>query len=199
MPVPVEFWFEYASTYSYLSAMRIEHVCSERGVKLIWKPFLLGPIFSSQGWRDSPFNIYTAKGEYMWADMAREAARLGLPFNKPRLFPQSGLTAARITCAHAKADWIGQFVRDIYTANFVTGSDISDPLTLATLLNPIVPDPASVLSDARSEAVKMALRDQTEQAAKLGIFGAPTFRVGGEIYWGNDRLDQALLAALANA
>ena len=67
----VEFWYEFASTYSYPAAMRVEQTAKEAGVGLVWRPFLLGPIFGSQGWNDSPFNIYPAKGRYMWRDMAR--------------------------------------------------------------------------------------------------------------------------------
>lgn len=68
---PLEFWFEFASTYSYLAASRIEEVAAGSGVRLRWRPFLLGPIFASQGWGDSPFNLYPLKGRYMWRDMER--------------------------------------------------------------------------------------------------------------------------------
>ena len=74
----IEFWYEFASTYSYLSAMRVEAAAKEQGVEVQWKPFLLGPIFNSQGWNDSPFNIYPAKGAYMWRDMERQCAAYDL-------------------------------------------------------------------------------------------------------------------------
>lgn len=85
------FWFEFASTYSYLSAMRIEVLAEEAGVGIVWKPFLLGPIFKAQGWDTSPFNLYPAKGKYMVRDMERIAEARGLKFRLPDPFPQNGL------------------------------------------------------------------------------------------------------------
>src|SRR4051794_16765870 len=81
--VPVEFWYEFASTYSYPAAMRIERLAAEAGVQLRWRPFLLGPIFQEFGWKDSPFNIYPAKGRYMWRDLERICASDGLPLKLP--------------------------------------------------------------------------------------------------------------------
>src|SRR5262245_44856770 len=71
-------WFELASTYSYLAVSRAPEAARAAGVTLVWRPFLLGPIFQKQGWNDSPFNVYPAKGRYMWRDMERLAARYGL-------------------------------------------------------------------------------------------------------------------------
>jgi 2-hydroxychromene-2-carboxylate isomerase len=95
----VQFWFEFASTYSYPAAMRIERAAAKRDVYLEWRPFLLGPIFAAQGWVDSPFNIYPAKGRYMWRDLERLCAGLGLPLRRPSRFPRSGLLAARVALA----------------------------------------------------------------------------------------------------
>jgi 2-hydroxychromene-2-carboxylate isomerase len=89
MPV-AEFWYEFASTYSYPAAMRVAGLAKARRVALAWRPFLLGPIFAAQGWRDSPFNIYPAKGRYMWRDLDA----LGLPLKRPEPFPQNSLLAA---------------------------------------------------------------------------------------------------------
>ena len=91
----LEFWYEFASTYSYLTAMRIEPLAEAAGVDIRWRPFLLGPIFAAQGWTSSPFNLFPAKGRYMWRDMERQAAALGVPFRKPDPFPQNALLAAR--------------------------------------------------------------------------------------------------------
>ncbi len=88
----LEFWYEFASTYSYLSAMRIEALAASAGVEIVWKPLLLGPIFRAQGWDNSPFNIYPAKGKYMVRDMERLAAARGLPFRLPRPSPRTAST-----------------------------------------------------------------------------------------------------------
>ena len=195
MSKPLEFWFEFASTYSYLSAARIEAACAEAGVELVWKPFLLGPVFAAQGLTDSPFNIYKVKGAYMWTDMAREANALGLPLKRPDIFPQNGLTAARIATAHLQEPWIGAFVRGVYDANFAQNRDISDPDVLSEVLAALTDAPQAALARAQESAVKTALKATTQEAMEAGIFGAPTFRVGTEIYWGNDRLERALDAA----
>src|ERR1700759_662355 len=96
---PLELWFEFASTYSYLG---IESA-STLDVPVAYKPFLLGPIFAAQGWQDSPFNLYPVKGRYMWRDMQRLCAEAGLPFRVPSQFPRSGLLAARVCLAHEGA------------------------------------------------------------------------------------------------
>ena len=96
MPVtaPLEFWFEFGSTYSYPAAMRIERLAREQQVPLVWRAFLLGPIFKDQGWNDSPFNLYPAKGRYMWRDLARICEAEGLPLRQPSRFPRNGLSRA---------------------------------------------------------------------------------------------------------
>jgi 2-hydroxychromene-2-carboxylate isomerase len=91
-----EFWYEFASTYSYPAALRVGALAQARGVNLIWRPFLLGPIFFAQGWRDSPFNIYPAKGRYMWRDLERTCGAMGVPLKRPEPFPQPSLLAARV-------------------------------------------------------------------------------------------------------
>ena len=102
----VEFWYEFASTYSYPAAMRVERAAAEAGVDLVWRPFLLGPIFGAQGWNDSPFNIYPAKGKYMWRDMARLCEAQGLTLKTPPVrFPQNGLKAARLALLGQDEGW----------------------------------------------------------------------------------------------
>ncbi|MEX0367800.1 MAG: 2-hydroxychromene-2-carboxylate isomerase [Ruegeria sp.] len=192
MAKPVEFWFEFASTYSYLAAARVEAACAAAAVPLVWRPFLLGPVFGAQGMSDSPFNIYPVKGAYMWADMARCCADLNLPFAKPSSFPRGSLLAARVAAVHADADWIGGFVRAVYHANFAEDRDISDDAEIAAVLTQVGQDAASVIAAATTVEGKAVLRAATEEALDRGIFGAPSFVVDGTLFWGNDRMDQAL-------
>src|SRR5215468_2676426 len=123
MPLPLHFWFEFASTYSYLSAWRVEAEAHARGIEVVWEPFLLGPIFGAQGWNDSPFNIYPVKGRYMWRDLERLCAA----FARPTKFPRNGLVAARVVCAAAKEPWLPDFVRAVYRANFADDREIGAP------------------------------------------------------------------------
>jgi 2-hydroxychromene-2-carboxylate isomerase len=188
----LEFWFEFASTYSYPAAMRVEALAADGGVPLAWRAFLLGPIFREQGWNDSPFNVYPAKGRYMWRDLERICRAAGLPFHRPAVFPQNGLLAARIACWFDEERWLPGFVRAVYGANFGDGRDISDPAVLAACLAGVGEEPGPILERAREDDAKAKLWARTEEAARRGIFGAPSFLVGEEIFWGNDRLEDAL-------
>jgi 2-hydroxychromene-2-carboxylate isomerase len=187
----LEFWFEFASTYSYPAALRIERVARSEGVELAWRPFLLGPIFQAQGWTDSPFNLYPTKGRYMWRDLERICTALGLPLRRPSQFPRNGLLAARVACCFQTESWLPEFVRQVYLANFAHDRDISDASVIASILE-AVGQPASLLAAAESQEAKTSLRAQTERARALGIFGAPSFVADQELFWGNDRLDAAL-------
>jgi 2-hydroxychromene-2-carboxylate isomerase len=189
---PLQFWFEFASTYSYLAAARIESLAETANVAVEWKPFLLGPIFREQGWNDSPFNIYPVKGRYMWRDMERLCARYGLPFKKPSQFPRNGLRAARVTCLSQNEPWCPAFVRAVYQANFAEDRDIAQSETLLSILNSLGQPGAQLLERAESPENKERLRQQTDEAARLGIFGAPAFISGAELFWGNDRLEDAI-------
>jgi len=192
MPATIDFWFEFASTYSYLAASRVEQVALAAGVVVVWRPFLLGPIFKAQGWNDSPFNVYPVKGRYMWRDMERLCTRYGLPFTKPSQFPRNGLLAARVTLAGGDAGWVPPFVRRTYRANFGEDRDIADRAVLSELLRDEGADPTAVLTEAGSDRVKERLRANTDEARRIDIFGAPSFVARGELFWGNDRLDDAL-------
>ena len=195
MTATVDFWFEFASTYSYLSAARIQDICARQGVSLRWRSFLLGPVFAAQGLTTSPFTMYPVKGAYMWQDMARCCADQGLPFCKPTEFPRGSLLAARIAAAHADAPWLGPFVRSVFHANFALDLAIGDPAVIHALLRDIGQDPAPIVARATSDAGKADLRANTDQALAAGLFGAPSFVVQKTLYWGNDRLDQAIRTA----
>ncbi|ALV26881.1 2-hydroxychromene-2-carboxylate isomerase [Pannonibacter phragmitetus] len=193
----LDFWFEFASTYSYLTAMRIETVAKDRGIDLVWRPFLLGPIFARQGWDTSPFNLFPAKGRYMWREMERMCEDMGLPLTVPDPFPQNGLMAARIAHAGRLEPWIGSFVRAVYMAEFGEGRDISDEGLLAGILLDLGLDAKALLAKAQSMEVKIGLRAAVAEAEAAGVFGAPSFVTGdGELYWGNDRLEDAVECAL---
>jgi 2-hydroxychromene-2-carboxylate isomerase len=188
----VEFWYEFASTYSYLAASRIESLAAERQVEVQWRPFLLGPIFAAQGWTTSPFNIFEAKGRNMWRDMERQSAPLGLKLVRPSAFPRNGLLPARVAMLGAREGWAPAFTRAIYHANFAEDRDIADAAVVGDVLRALKLPADEVMQRAQSAENKEALKQQTTRAIELGIFGAPSFTVGKELFWGNDRLEQAL-------
>lgn len=188
----LDFWFDFASTYSYLSAMRIDALAARHGVAVRWRPFLLGPIFAGQGWQTSPFNVYPAKGRYMVRDITRIAADRGLAFRMPDVFPAHTVAAARHALA-GDAGWIAGFSRAVFEAEFARGLDISNGDVLAALARETGGDAPTLAARASSAAVKAALRTETDTARALGIFGAPSFVTpDGELFWGDDRLDHAL-------
>jgi len=187
----IEFWFEFASTYSYPAVMRVERMAEAAGVPLVWRAFVLGPIFQAQGWDNSPFNIYPAKGRYMWRDLERICEAHGLPWRRPSTFPRPSLLAARVACRFADAPWLPAFVRDVYTGNFARDEAIGEPAVIAACLERAGQAPDAILEAAQTSAAKEQLRQQTERALRLGIFGAPTFVVGDELFWGHDRMAEA--------
>ena len=195
----VEFWFEFASTYSYLSVMRIEKEADARGVETIWRPFLLGPIFAQQGWDTSPFKVYPNKGSYMLRDMHRRAEKYALSFNYPKpgddRFPQHSVLAARMALVALKHEWGKEFCKRVYAAQFVKGADISDRVILEELVSDFGSD-LDIGEEAERLKIKTLLRVNTDRAQELGIFGAPSFTVGDELFWGDDRLEDALDWAL---
>ena len=189
----LDFWFEFASTYSYPAAMRLAPLAQRAGVAVRWRPFLLGPIFQAQGWDNSPFNIYPAKGRYMWRDLERLCARERLDFRRPRQFPQSGLIAARVALVAFDEGWGEEFSRAAYRAQFAEDRLIGDPAVIRELILELKREPKPVFDRIQGDEIKARLRAQTQEAQHLGIFGAPSFvTADGELFWGNDRLEQAL-------
>ncbi len=190
----IEFWYEFASTYSYPAAMRIEALADEAGVQVAWRPFLLGPLLhAQQGMTDSPFNVVPVKGQYMWRDMERVCEAQGLPLVHPSQFPRNTLLAARVAVAGLEDGWTPAFARRVYEANFVADQDISKPEVLAPLLEEVGASPEAVFAAAQGDKVKARLKDHVELALGRGVFGSPSFiTADGELFWGNDRLEQAL-------
>jgi 2-hydroxychromene-2-carboxylate isomerase len=191
-PKNLEYWFDFASTYSYLTSMRIVSICQKREIQLLWRPFLLGPLFKEQGWSTSPFNIYPAEGAYMWKEMERYSKRYGLShYKKPSLFPRNGLLASRVSVAAQDAHWLGAFIQGVFRANFEEDRDIATKEEVSKLLEAVGADSKHWLSEAENNEVKLALRERTDRARSLGIFGAPSFIVNGELFWGDNRLEEA--------
>jgi 2-hydroxychromene-2-carboxylate isomerase len=191
------FWYEFASPYSYLAAMRISDVADRAGVEVTWQPFLLGPIFKRQGWDTSPFNVYPAKGRYMIRDIERITTVRGQQFRMPAVFPANGLVAARMASLGMAPGWTEAFSRAVFEAEFGRGEDIADTAVLGRICAQLGQDFDGISKASNSESNKQKLRATTQAAVALGIFGAPTFATAdGEIFWGDDRLEHAVRWAL---
>lgn len=188
----LEFWFDFGSNYSYLSAMRIEGLAREAGVAIAWRPFLLGVIYRELGWKEPPFVTQVEKGRYAWLDTKRQARKYGIEFNMPSVFPRVAVLPSRVALLGAGQPWIAAFCKNVMRQNWVLDQDISEPAQVLAALTGLVDDPNRILEEAQSETNKLKLREQTKLARDKGIFGAPTFFAGEEMFWGDDRLEDAI-------
>ena len=189
----LEFWYDFASTYSYPAAMRVEQEAAAAGLRVEWKPFLLGPIFGKLlGIDDSPFNTNPVRGRYMWRDVERLCAADAIPFRRPSAMPRNSVLAARVALIGADEGWIAPFSRAVYTANFADDRDIGDGAVVADVLDGLGLPGRALCARAVEADQRPRLRRQTEAAEALGIFGAPSFVRLGELFFGGDRLAQAL-------
>lgn len=195
----LEFWFDFGSNYSYLSAMRIEALAREKNVEVVWKPFLLGVVFQSLGWQTSPFVLQKLKGDYAWRDMQRLCDKYGLPLQRPTHFPRTALLPMRVALIGADQGWVAAFTRRMMTMNFAEDRDIDNVAAVSEALMELGLDASSILALALTDENKLRLRRQTEQAQARGLFGAPNFICGEELFWGNDRLEDALAWAAASS
>ena len=187
----MQFWFDFGSTYSYVAALRVEDECARAGLEVEYRPFLLGPIFTGLlGIKDSPFNAQPVRGRYMWRDLERLCEKYALPWRRPTVFPRNSLLAARVACCAGTS--IGPLTRAIFRANFVDDRDIADPDVLRQVIDSVGVDGARLVEAAQTPPVKARLRVQTSEARRLGIFGAPDFVVNGELFFGQDRLEDAI-------
>jgi 2-hydroxychromene-2-carboxylate isomerase len=187
----IDFWFTMGSTYSYLSVMRLAGIETARGVKFRWRPFHL--LLILQEMKHVPFADKPAKSNYMWRDIERRAAMHGLPAAVPAPYPaKQSIAANLVAVVGMREGWGVDFVRAAYRRWFQQGEETGSEPNLSSSLRDIGQDPGRVLALANSPAANAVLLSETEAAKQLGIFGSPTFAVGREIFWGDDRLEDAI-------
>lgn len=181
----LEFFYDFVSPYSYLASTRVEAVAARTGATLRWRPFLLGGVLKATENR-APIEI-PAKGRHMWLDLARWAARLGVPFARPPVFPAPSILALRAALAAEPLGRLVPFSHAVFRAYFVEGRDLSRPEVVAAAAAAAGLDGAALVAAAPGH--KEALARQTQEAIDRGAFGAPAFFVGDQLFVGNDRLD----------
>jgi 2-hydroxychromene-2-carboxylate isomerase len=191
----VDFFFDFASPYACLSVLRVRALAEAAAVTVRWRPFLLGPIFRAEGLNDSPLNVFPLRGAYARLDFARRGRRYGFDVRFPSAFPRNGLLAARMALVALEEGFGEDFTEAVFRAEFQRDEDISSPEVLGALVAGLGKESAKLLAAAEAPSVKGALRTQTEAAQALGIFGAPSFVSAGQLFWGDDRLEDALEAA----
>ena len=187
----IEFWFTMGSTYTYLSAMRLHEVERATGLSFVWRPFNLRTILAEM--KHIPFADKPAKQAYMWRDIERRAAHYGLAPRVPAPYPiADSLLANKVAILGMDEGWGSVFVRAAYRHWFQDGHEPSVEPSLSDSLREAGQDPARVLAAVNTPAMDQRIAAQTEAARALGIFGSPTFVVDGELFWGDDRVDDAI-------
>lgn len=187
MAKTLEFFFDYASPYSYLASEQVEALAKRTGADIRWRPFLLGAVFKATG--NVPPITTPNKAIYLGKDLVDWAIHLGLPpFQMPSSFPINSLKADRLGIVAAEQGRIAQFSHAAFRAAFVQGKDLNEPEVLAELARAAGLDAEKALARAEAQEIKDALRRNTDEAIARGAFGAPTFFVGDEMFFGNDRL-----------
>lgn len=192
----VEFLFDVGSPYSYLAYYELQKIAARQKAEILWRPILLGGVFKATG-NSSPASL-PAKSRYMRKDLQRWAAYYQTPYQDNPAFPINTLLLMRGAVGMQKrgtADLLN-YLNVIFKAMFTEPRDLNDPQNVAKTLQDAGIDPQLVLNLANDEEVKNQLKANTEAAVARGVFGAPSFFVGNELYWGQDRL-QFVEAALA--
>ena len=189
MTKTVEFYFDLGSPATYLAYTQLPRICAETHSQLIYIPMLLGGVFKATG-NASPAMI-PAKGRYMFQDLGRYAKRYGVALNFNPHFPINTLQLMRAVTGIQlrQPERFQAFVDCLFTALWMEGRNLSDPATVAAVLNEHGFAPDDVLALTNDETVKAALKDNTETAIKRGVFGAPTLFIGNQMFFGQDRLD----------
>jgi 2-hydroxychromene-2-carboxylate isomerase len=193
----LEFFFDYGSPYSYLASTQVEALARRAGAELKWRPFLLGAVFKATGNISPAANAYKAR--YMYKDLVDWTRRYELPdFVLPDGFPASSLLADRLGLVAQERGMLPAFTQALYREVFAKGKDVSDVAVLRGVLAGTGMPTDESLARAEAPEIKQRLRDNTEDAVTRGAFGAPTFFIGEDMYFGNDRMmlvEKALRAA----
>jgi 2-hydroxychromene-2-carboxylate isomerase len=187
MPKEVEFFFDYGSPFSYLADTQLPDLARRTGAKIVYRPMLLGAVFKATN-NASPVSI-PAKGAYMGLDLARWSKHYRVPFQMNPFFPISTLRLMRGAIASQRADVFPAYHKAIFPAMWAKGLNLGDDGVLRELLRGVGLDADALIAGIEQAEVKNRLRENTEEAVRRGAFGAPTFFVGDEMFWGNDRLD----------
>lgn len=188
---PIDFWFSIGSTYTFLTVMRLPAYASEHGLTVDWRPFNVRAILVEQN--NIPFAGKPVKAAYMWRDIDRRAGKYGLSVNVPAPYPLDDLPLAnQVALLGMREGWGREYVVATYRRWFQGGHPAGSEPNLSKSLKEIGQDPGRVIEVARAPAIEDALAAQTEEAKRLGVFGAPSFDVDGEIFWGDDRLEDAV-------
>lgn len=187
----IDFWFSIGSTYTYLSVMRLAEVEQTSGIAFRWQPFSVRQIMIEMD--NIPFRTKPVKAAYMWRDIERRAAMYGLPARVPAPYPLAQWDVAnRVAVLGAAEGWVADYARATYRRWFRDGREPGSEPNLSDSLREIGQHPSRVTALAATPEIAAAYEAATDAARNFGIFGSPTFAVDRELFWGDDRLDDAI-------
>ncbi len=186
----IDFYFDFSSSYSYIGQHRLRGLAEKYGLRIRWKPIALGAIFKAMN--HAPPTGDSVKGKYIWHDVERSAEQCNLPYHWPDPFPFNSITAARIFWCLADEDrqQAVDWALAVFHASYGEGRDCSNSDVLQGLAEKCGFDGQALLAASKEDAIKKKLQQVTAEATERGVFGAPTFFVGDEMYWGADRFEQ---------
>ncbi|MFP4326382.1 MAG: 2-hydroxychromene-2-carboxylate isomerase [Paracoccaceae bacterium] len=187
----VDFWVSIGSTYSYLAVMRVEDAAKAAGVPVRWRVFDVRSLLVRQ--KNIPFADKPAKLAHMWRDIGRRAVARGLSPQLPAPYPIADLARAnRVALLGLREGWGQDYIRGAYRLWFEQGRPPGEAPALPMALEALGLDAAAVMARAEAPEIAQALAAETEAAEAAGLFGVPSFTVGSELFWGDDRLEDAL-------
>jgi 2-hydroxychromene-2-carboxylate isomerase len=189
MSKTVDFYFDFGSPAAYLAWTQLSQLCADTGAQLVWKPMLLGGVFQATGNR-APMTV-PLKGSYLFVDLARFARRYAVPLQFNPNFPINTLTLMRVAVGlqMRKDPRFEDYCAAMFRAIWVDAQNMNDPAVVAAVLTQAGFDPQALLALSSDPAVKDGLKASTDAAVQRGVFGAPTFFVADQMFWGQDRLD----------
>lgn len=184
----VEFWYDVVCPYAYIGSTQIEAVAARHGARVAWRPFLLGGVLKAVGTAGNAMEqMSRARLHHNWLDMHRWAEHFGVPLEMPAAHPRRTVLAMRAILA-AGDDGRVAATRTLYESYWVRGEDVTRPDVVAAALDRAGLDGAACVERTADPAIKRELWGRTDEAVRRGLFGAPTMFVGGEMFWGQDRL-----------
>ncbi len=186
----IDFFYFFGSAYSYLSVMRIDNLAAEAGVEVHWRPFSVRDLMTEMGYS---LRTQPTKMAYFWRDIERRAYLHGIPYKKPPIWPTDpDQLANRVGVVAAQQGWCPEYTRASFRAWFLDGHALGSEESLSAVLTSLGKDPQAIIDLASTPEIRDQYRGETDAARQLGVFGSPTFAVGQEIFWGDDRLEEAL-------
>lgn len=191
----IDFFYFFGSGYAYLSVMRIGALAKQSGVAVRWRPFNVRTVMAEN---NIALRTQAAKVKYMWRDVERRAATHGVPYVRAPNWPTDpDLLANRVAMVAAEEGWCEPYTLASFRAWYLEGMELGSRAHLEHVLTPLGQDVDNVITKADGARAHERLKAETDTARRYGIFGSPAFVVDGEMFWGDDRLEEALAWAAA--